>query len=126
MHREKRRAADFKAAADEARKRLEAALKEQRALARKLGAAESAYGAGNCAAAAAARSARQGPAAEEYWSEEAGRRFAVQQEELVALREKVAAQQVELERGGRLGTVAICACFCAVVYVYGAWRDWNV
>jgi hypothetical protein len=42
----------------------------------------------------------------EYWSEEAGRRFAAQQDELVALRERVAAQQAEFDAlagGGSAG-----------------------
>lgn len=62
---------------------MEAALKEQRQLVRKLGEAERSLG-GTTAARAAARKAA---AEQEFWSEEAGRRFAQQQEELVALRE---------------------------------------
>jgi hypothetical protein len=62
---------------------MEAALKEQRQLVRKLGEAERSMG-GSTAARTAARKAS---AEQEYWSEEAGRRFATQQDELVALRE---------------------------------------
>ncbi|KIY94124.1 hypothetical protein MNEG_13837 [Monoraphidium neglectum] len=105
MDGEKKRAADFKASADETKRRLEAALREQRALVRRLGEAEAAGGGGaaaaaaaNAAAAAARDAARRGEAEEEFWGEEAGRRFAAQQEELVALRERVAAQEEELER----------------------------
>jgi hypothetical protein len=68
---------------------LEAALREQRSLVRKLGEAERSLG-GSTAARSAARKAA---AEQEYWSEEAGRRFAMQQEELVALREQNAALQ---------------------------------
>jgi hypothetical protein len=88
--REKKRANDYRAAAEEHRRRLEAALREQRSLVRKLGEAERSLG----GSAAARSSARKAAAEQEYWSEEAGRRFAVQQEELVALREQnVALQQ---------------------------------
>jgi hypothetical protein len=62
---------------------MEAALKEQRQLVRKLGETERSMG-GSTAARTAARKAS---AEQEYWSEEAGRRFAAQQDELVALRE---------------------------------------
>lgn len=83
--REKKRANEFRAAAEENKRRLEAALREQRALVRKLGEAERSLG-----GSAAARTAARNTAAEhEYWSEEAGRRFAVQQEELLNLREQL-------------------------------------
>lgn len=62
---------------------MEAALREQRQLVRKLGEAERSLG-GSTAARAAARKAA---VEQEYWSEEAGRRFAAQQDELVGLRE---------------------------------------
>lgn len=87
--REKKRATDFRAAAEENRRRLEAALKEQRALVRKLGEAERSLG----GSAAARTAARKAAAEQEFWSEEAGRRFAVQQEELVTMRE--ATQQLQ-------------------------------
>lgn len=81
--RERKRASEFRASAEDYRRRMEAALKEQRQLVRKLGDAERSMG-GSTAARAAARKAA---AEQEYWSEEAGRRFAAQQDELVALRE---------------------------------------
>lgn len=81
-HRERKRAAEFRSSSEDYRRRMEAALKEQRLLVRKLGEAERSLG-GSTAARAAARKAA---AEEEYWSEEAGRRFAAQQEEVVALR----------------------------------------
>lgn len=87
--REKKRSSDYRAAAEEHRRRLEAALREQRSLVRKLGEAERSLG----GSAAARSAARKAAAEQEYWSEEAGRRFAVQQEELVALREQNAALQ---------------------------------
>jgi hypothetical protein len=87
--REKKRANDFRASAEEHRRRLEAALREQRSLVRKLGEAERSLGGSEAARSAA----RKAAAEQEYWSEEAGRRFAVQQEELVALREQNAALQ---------------------------------
>jgi hypothetical protein len=62
---------------------MEAAQREQRALVRKLGETERSLG-GSTAARTAARNAAT---EQEFWSQEAGRRFAVQQEELVALRE---------------------------------------
>jgi hypothetical protein len=80
--REKKRANDFRSAAEENRRRLEAALREQRALVRKIGETERSLG----GSAAARSAARKAAAEQEYWSEEAGRRFAVQQEELVNLR----------------------------------------
>jgi hypothetical protein len=118
--RERRRASDCRAAAEDARRRLEGALREQRALVRRLGLAEAAAGGKltSSAAPGASTTARQGGAAsgggggsgsaaeeEEYWSEEAGRRFAAQQEELVELRERVAGLQAELNdaRGGPVG-----------------------
>lgn len=81
--REKKRAAELRASAEDYRRRMEAALKEQRQLVRKLGAAEHSLG-GTTAARTAARKAA---AEQEFWSEEAGRRFAAQQDELVALRD---------------------------------------
>lgn len=81
--RERKRAAELKASAEDHRRRMEAALKEQRQLVRKLGEAERSIG-GSTAARTAARKAST---EQEYWSEEAGRRFAAQQDELVALRE---------------------------------------
>jgi hypothetical protein len=103
--REKKRGADARAAAVDARARLEAALKEQRALARRLGLAEAAGGGrprtASATVAGAGRpsspAATAGRVEEEFWSEEAGRRFAAQQEELVALRERVAGLQAELD-----------------------------
>ncbi|WIA13452.1 hypothetical protein OEZ85_007032 [Tetradesmus obliquus] len=89
LAREKKRSSDYRAAAEEHRRRLEAALREQRSLVRKLGEAERSLG----GSAAARSAARKAAAEQEYWSEEAGRRFAVQQEELVALREQNAALQ---------------------------------
>lgn len=80
--REKKRANDFRSAAEENRRRLEAALREQRALVRKIGEAERSLG----GSAAGRSAARKAAAEQEFWSEEAGRRFAVQQEELVNLR----------------------------------------
>lgn len=91
-HRERKRAAEFRASAEDSRRRLEAALREQRQLVRKLGEAERSMG-GSTAARAAARKAA---AEQEYWSEEAGRRFAGQQDELVALREANEHLQVQL------------------------------
>lgn len=82
--REKKRANDFRLAAEENRRRLEAALKEQRLLVRKLGETERSLGGST----AARKAARQAAVEQEYWSEEAGRRFAAQQEELLLLREQ--------------------------------------
>jgi hypothetical protein len=87
--REKKRANDYRASAEEQRRRLEAALREQRSLVRKLGKAERSLG----GSAAARSAARKAAAEQEYWSEEAGRRFATQQDELVALREQNAVLQ---------------------------------
>lgn len=82
----------MRSAAEENRRRLEAALKEQRSLVRKLGEAERSLG----GSAAARSAARKAAADQEFWSEEAGRRFAVQQEELVALREQTQALAQQL------------------------------
>lgn len=90
--RERKRAAEFRASAEDYRRRMDAALKEQRQLVRKLGEAERSMG-GSTAARAAARKAA---AEQEYWSEEAGRRFAAQQDELVALREATEQLQQQL------------------------------
>eukprot|EP00878_Enallax_costatus_P040039 GHUV01046013.1.p1 GENE.GHUV01046013.1~~GHUV01046013.1.p1 ORF type:complete len:1080 (+),score=460.51 GHUV01046013.1:920-4159(+) len=84
LARERKRANEFRCAAEENRRRLEGALREQRNLVRKLGEAERSLG-GSMSARTAARKAA---AEQEYWSEEAGRRFAVQQEELLSLREQ--------------------------------------
>lgn len=92
LRREKKRANDFRSAAEGNRRRLEAALKEQRLLVRKLGEAERSLGGGT----AARTAARKAAAEQEYWSEEAGRRFAVQQEELLCLREHTQQLQQQL------------------------------
>jgi hypothetical protein len=89
--RERKRAAEFRAAAEDYRRRMEAALKEQRQLVRKLGEAERSMG-----GTAARTAARKAAAEQEYWSEEAGRRFAAQQDELVALREATEQLQQQL------------------------------
>jgi hypothetical protein len=93
--REKKRANDFRTSSESYRRKYEAALKEQRALVKKLGEAERNLGGST----AARQAARKAAAEEEFWSEEAGRRFAVQQEELVALREQNAMMQEHLAAG---------------------------
>lgn len=90
---ERRRANDYRAAAEEHRRRLEAALREQRSLVRRLGEAERSHSGARAARLAARRAAVE----EELWSEEAGRRFAEQQEELVGLREQVTVLQAQLD-----------------------------
>ena len=93
--REKKRANEFRTSAESYRRKYEAALREQRALVKKLGEAERTLGGST----AARQAARKAAAEEEFWSEEAGRRFAVQQEELVSLREQNTMLQEQLATG---------------------------
>jgi hypothetical protein len=103
-HRERKRSAECRAASEDYRRRWEAALREQRALVKRLGQAERSAGGGSSQAARAA--ARKAATEEEYWGEEAGRRFAAQQEELVALREAHGQLQAALAAAVPADTVA--------------------
>lgn len=91
--REKKRCSDFRNASDEYKRRLEAALKEQRTLVRRVGEAERAGGG------QAHRLALRTKLEDDLWSEEAGRRFAQQQEELVTLREVNQELEEKLSKG---------------------------
>eukprot|EP00798_Chlamydomonas_sp_ICE-L_P022119 gene22119-29179_t len=76
LAREKKRSQDFKLAHDDNKKRLDQVLRDQRMAIKKVGDLEKKNG-----------QLTRKPE-DEYWGEEAGRRFAVQQEELVVLRDE--------------------------------------
>lgn len=86
-HREKKRSSDFKALADTHKQRLDALLRDQRTLVKRVGELER------------TQVVRKRPE-DDFWSEEAGRRFVAQQEELVAMKEKYAALKELVDSGG--------------------------
>ncbi|KAG2486785.1 hypothetical protein HYH03_014584 [Edaphochlamys debaryana] len=90
LAREKKKSADFKAMADSYKQRLDGFLKDQRSLVKKVGHLERT---------AAAQKKRP---EDEFWGEEAGRRFVIQQEELVALKEENAELKALMESDGPL------------------------
>ncbi|KXZ46909.1 hypothetical protein GPECTOR_39g403 [Gonium pectorale] len=90
LARERKRSADFKAMADTYKQRLDSFLRDQRNLVKRVGELERSQAL-----------ARKKPE-DEFWGEEAGRRFVVQQEELVALKEENAALKDLMESDGPL------------------------
>ncbi|KAG2431181.1 hypothetical protein HXX76_009709 [Chlamydomonas incerta] len=90
LAREKKRSSDLKAMADSYKQRLDGFLRDQRNLVQKVGKLER-----------TAAAARRKPE-DEFWGEEAGRRFVAQQEELVTLKEENTALKELIESDGPL------------------------
>ncbi|GIL57334.1 hypothetical protein Vafri_12599 [Volvox africanus] len=90
LAREKKRSAEFKTLADTYKQRLDKFLRDQRNLVKRVGELERSQAV-----------AKKRPE-DDYWGEEAGRRFVAQQEELVALREENAALKRLMESDGPL------------------------
>ncbi|KAG2447989.1 hypothetical protein HYH02_007017 [Chlamydomonas schloesseri] len=90
LAREKKRSSDLKAMADTYKHRLDGFLRDQRNLVQKVGQLER-----------TAAASRRKPE-DEFWGEEAGRRFVAQQEELVALKEENTALKELMESDGPL------------------------
>ncbi|GLC41809.1 hypothetical protein PLESTM_001241900 [Pleodorina starrii] len=90
LARERKKSADFKALADTYKQRLDSFLRDQRNLVRRVGELERSQAL-----------TRKRPE-DEFWGEEAGRRFVVQQEELVSLREENTALKKLMESDGPL------------------------
>ncbi|GFR44254.1 hypothetical protein Agub_g5456 [Astrephomene gubernaculifera] len=88
LAREKKRSADYKSLADTHKQRLDSFLRDQRHLVKRVGELERSQAA-----------VKRRPE-EEFWGEEAGRRFVAQQEELVALKEENAALKQLMESDG--------------------------
>ncbi|GLI67567.1 hypothetical protein VaNZ11_011794 [Volvox africanus] len=90
LAREKKRSAEFKTLADTYKQRLDKFLRDQRNLVKRVGELERSQAV-----------AKKRPE-DDYWGEEAGRRFVAQQDELVALREENAALKRLMESDGPL------------------------
>lgn len=101
--REKKRAADARTEASERQQQLETAVRDQRTLVRRLGEAQARTGSGYGTAGAHSSGRERRGDEVQLWSEEAGRRFAAQQEELVELRDRVAELTEALEGRGTGG-----------------------
>jgi hypothetical protein len=87
--REKKKSAEFKTLAETHKQRLDAFLRDQRHLVKKVGQLER------------SQALVKKKPEDEFWGEEAGRRFVVQQEELVALKEENKALKDLMESGRR-------------------------
>ncbi|EFJ46513.1 hypothetical protein VOLCADRAFT_118102 [Volvox carteri f. nagariensis] len=90
LAREKKKSAEFKTLADTYKQRLDRFLRDQRNLVKRVGELERSQAV-----------SRKRPE-DDYWGEEAGRRFVAQQEELVALKEENAALKRLMESDGPL------------------------